>query len=249
MSETKKDKQLFTVGRVFFLLIVIPLSLVALLIANGIFKLGETARKQAVTVLDNKSQEEIKVRAINVADEVADFLRERQRDVIIASILPTTEAAFKEFVNGNKKALWVNKDGNVLRVLEPLYSEIALIGRTGDEMIKIAGGETVPKIRMVNVSLPSNTTYKSEDYFARTKALNKGEVYVSHITGWYVTKEDFLKVTKRDLAETSSRFYEVMNEDMEMEGRDGAFVRTCLVALKKDLEGLEIFRPHGLIEI
>ena len=52
--------------------VVIPLSLVALLIANGIVKLGETAREQAVTVLDKKSQEEIKVRAINVAEEVAD---------------------------------------------------------------------------------------------------------------------------------------------------------------------------------
>ena len=58
MPETRKDKQLFTVGRVFFLLIVIPLSLVALLIANGIMKLGETVREQAITVLDTKSQEE-----------------------------------------------------------------------------------------------------------------------------------------------------------------------------------------------
>ena len=48
MSETKKDKQLFTVARVFFLLIVIPLSLMAILIANGMYKLGDTARERAV---------------------------------------------------------------------------------------------------------------------------------------------------------------------------------------------------------
>ena len=36
MPENKKDKQLFTVARVFFLLIVIPFSLMAILIANGI---------------------------------------------------------------------------------------------------------------------------------------------------------------------------------------------------------------------
>ena len=43
MAETKKDKQLFSIGRIFFLLIVIPLSLMAFLIANGIFKVGDTA--------------------------------------------------------------------------------------------------------------------------------------------------------------------------------------------------------------
>jgi len=67
MPDTKKDKQLFTVARVFFLLIVIPLSLMAILIANGIFKLGITAKERAVTVLDQKSQEEIKIRTVNTA--------------------------------------------------------------------------------------------------------------------------------------------------------------------------------------
>ena len=74
MSETKKGKQLFTVARVFFLLIVIPLSLMAILIANGIFKLGVTVKERAVTALDQKSQEEIKVRAMNTAEEIANFL-------------------------------------------------------------------------------------------------------------------------------------------------------------------------------
>jgi hypothetical protein len=44
MTEKKQDKQFFTVARVFFLLIVIPLSLMAILIANGIFKLGVTVK-------------------------------------------------------------------------------------------------------------------------------------------------------------------------------------------------------------
>jgi hypothetical protein len=87
MTEKKNDKQFFTVARVFFLLIVIPLSLMAILIANGIFKLGVTVKERAVTVLDQKSQEEIKIRAINVADEVANFLNERKRDVMIATII------------------------------------------------------------------------------------------------------------------------------------------------------------------
>ena len=192
MPKTKTDKQLFTVGRVFFLLIVIPLSLVAFLIANGIYKVGESARTTTMTVLDKKCQEEIKARALSIADEVTDFLRERQRDLLIASILPATEETYKEFVQGNRKSLWVKQQGGVQQLLVPLYVEMAFVGRTGDELIKISQGEVVPKSRLLNVANPANTLYYS-DYFAKTKALNKGEIYVSPVLGWYVSKERFQK--------------------------------------------------------
>jgi len=56
MAESKKKKQYLTVGGVFFLLIVIPLSLMAFLIANGMFRLGVTIKERTVSVLDDKSQ-------------------------------------------------------------------------------------------------------------------------------------------------------------------------------------------------
>jgi hypothetical protein len=63
---------------VFFLLIVIPLSLMAFLIANGMFKLGVTIKESTLNVLDNKSQEDIRARAVNAANEVANFLNGKQ---------------------------------------------------------------------------------------------------------------------------------------------------------------------------
>ena len=45
----------------------------------------------------------------------------------------------------------------------------------------------------MNVSNPANTTYKTEGYFAAAKALKRGEVYVSHVTGWYVNRSEFEK--------------------------------------------------------
>jgi hypothetical protein len=164
----------------------------AVLIANGIFKLGDTARERAVTVLDQKSQEEIKIRAENIAEDVADFLREREKDILVTTILPPTENAFKEFINKNKKALWVKKDGSVFQIMEPLYTELALIDSAGNEVIRISGGQVVSKDKLVNVSIPANTTYESEDYFAKAKRLNKGDVYISPVTGWYVNKSDFM---------------------------------------------------------
>jgi hypothetical protein len=193
MSETNKGKQLFTVARVFFLLIVIPLSLMAILIANGIFKLGVTVKERAVTVLDQKSQEEIKVRAISTADEVTNFLTERKKDLLIATIIPTSDSAFKKFVNENKKNLWVKDKDKIRQVAALLYTEMSFIDKNGNEQIKISNGESVPRTKLVNVSTPSNTTYKNEDYFAKAKNLNKGEVYVSPVTGWYVNRMEFEK--------------------------------------------------------
>jgi len=103
MSETKKEKRFFNIGGVFFLLIVIPLSLMAFLIANGMFKLGVTVKEKTVNVLDQKSQEDIKARAVNTANEIAKFLMDTKKDLQVATILPSTEAVFKQFVSENKK--------------------------------------------------------------------------------------------------------------------------------------------------
>jgi hypothetical protein len=193
MSETNKGKQLFTVARVFFLLIVIPLSLMAILIANGIFKLGVTVKERAVTALDQKSQEEIKVRAMNTADEVANFLTERKKDILITTIIPASEPVFRNFVNENRKNIWVKEKDKLLQISAPLYTEISLIDKNGNERIKVSNGKAVPIAKLVNVGAPANTTYKNEDYFAKAKRLNKGEVYVSSVTGWYVNRIEFEK--------------------------------------------------------
>ncbi|HOJ52048.1 MAG TPA: cache domain-containing protein [Syntrophales bacterium] len=232
MTEKTKDKQQFTVARVFFLLIVIPLSLMAILIANGIFKLGVTVKERAVTVLDQKSQEEIKIRAINLADEVANFLSERKKDVLVATIIPTTEAAFKRFVGENRKGLWV-KDGDKIRqVLAPLYSEMSYIDKNGNEIIKIANGEVVSKDKLANVANPAHTTYKSENYFAKAKELNKGEVYVSPLTGWYVSRPEF---------EQGKRFNGVIRFATPIYGKDGL---QGIVQLALDARHLMAFTDH-----
>jgi hypothetical protein len=163
----------------------------AFLIANGMFKLGVTIRQNTVNVLDNKSQEDIRARAVNTANEVANFLMESNKDLQVATIIPSTEAVYKQFVSENKKPVWVKRDGKIQQILIPLYKEMALIDKNGNEQIKIVDGQATKKL--VNVSDPANTTYKAEDYFAKTKNLNKGEFYVSPVTGFYVDKAAFEK--------------------------------------------------------
>ena len=232
MAESKKKKQYLTVGGVFFLLIVIPLSLMAFLIANGMFRLGVTIKERTVSVLDDKSQEEIKIRAINTADEVANFLMECKKDLLVATIIPTTESAYKQFIIENKKPLWVKDEGKVQQVLSPLYKEIALIDKNGNEQIKIVGGQALASDKLVNVSNPANTTYKSEDYFAKTKALNKSDVYVSPVTGRYIDKSAF---------EKGQRFSGIVRFSTPVFSKDGF---AGIITLAMDYRQLAKFTDH-----
>jgi hypothetical protein len=222
MTEVKKDKQIFTVARVFFLLIVLPLSLMAILIANGIFKLGITAKERAVTVLDQKSQEEIKIRAINVADEIATFLTERRKDLFVATILPASESAYKLFLSENKRNIWVKENDKINQVSVPLYTEMALIDRAGNEVIKIANGSPVPKSKLT----------KAGDYFAKAKSLNKGEIFVSPVSGLYVNRSEF---------EKGKRFNGTLRMTAPVFGQEGL---TGVITLAVDYRHLAGFTDH-----
>jgi len=232
MSKTNKDKRFSNIGIVFILLIVIPLSLMAFLIANGMFKLGVTIKQSTISAIDQKSQEDIKARAVNTANEVASFLMESNKDLQVATIIPSTETVYKQFVSENKKPIWVKRDGKIQQVLIPLYKEMALIDKNGNEKIKVVDGQAVPANKLVNVSNPANTTYKTEDYFAKTKKLNKGEVYVSPVTGFYVDKAAF---------EKGQRFSGIVRFATPVFNKDGF---AGLITLALDYRHLAEFTDH-----
>ncbi|MCK7507376.1 MAG: hypothetical protein MZV70_27275 [Desulfobacterales bacterium] len=83
------------------------------------FKLGVTIKERTVNVLDNKSQEDIKARAVNTANEVASFLMECNKDLQVATIIPSTETVYKQFVSENKKPVWVKRDGKITAGIDP----------------------------------------------------------------------------------------------------------------------------------
>ncbi|MGD0822172.1 MAG: cache domain-containing protein [Desulfomonilia bacterium] len=193
MPESIKGSRILTVARLFFLLVVIPLLLIASLIAFSIFHLGGLSKTGTMNALDKKSQQELSVRATDLAENIATFLRERQRDVLTCTILPATPETYKQFLDTKTYDFWVKKDTGIVKEQLPLYVEMSLTDNNGNELIKIQDGKIVPKKDLVNVSNPANTTYKSEDYFLKAKELSKGELYISHVTGWYVNKAEFEK--------------------------------------------------------
>lgn len=191
MPESNSKPRIFTIARLFFLLVVIPLLLVASLIAFSIFKFGGISKTDATTSLDQKSKNEILTRAIDLSQNIAGFLSERQKDILIATILPVNAETYSSFLNTKTQDLWIKKDGVIVKETFPLYVEMSLTDRNGQEIIRIRNGKILSANELVNVSNPINTYYKSEDYFTKAKELNKGEVYFSPVTGWYINKTEF----------------------------------------------------------
>ncbi|RMD49912.1 MAG: HAMP domain-containing protein, partial [Ignavibacteria bacterium] len=73
-----------------------------------------------------------------------------------------------------------------------LYKEISFFDKSGQEKLKIKNGQIVSGSKLKNISIPQNTTYKGETYFDGLKNLQPGQVYISHLNGFFVTpKEQF----------------------------------------------------------
>ena len=158
MTNKENGKQFFTVSRLFFLLIVIPLVLMAFFIANSILQLGDTSKIKTISALDETFQQSLETRAVTIAESAADFLRRVEKDALVATIIPETPEAYREFVDTNRQPLLVKRDGNVVRTQVPLYKEMALIDRDGNERIKIVNGLVAPESALVNVSDPVGPT-------------------------------------------------------------------------------------------
>jgi hypothetical protein len=191
MPESNSKPRIFTIARLFFLLVVIPLLLISSLIAFSIFKFGGISKSDTATSLDQKSKNEILTRSIDLSQNIAGFLNERQKDILITTIFPANAETYSSFLKTKTQELWVKKDGVIIKEELPLYVEMSLTDKFGQEIIKIKNGKITSANELFNVGNPSNTTYKSEDYFNKAKVFNKGEVYFSPVTGWYVNKADF----------------------------------------------------------
>ena len=72
-----------------------------------------------------------------------------------------------------------------------LYSELAYVDRNGQEQLRIVAGR--PSANLRDVSDPRQTTYKQEDYFQQALKLRNGEVWVSRLNGWYVSRDEQLQ--------------------------------------------------------
>ncbi|HOE11264.1 MAG TPA: sensor histidine kinase [bacterium] len=205
-----------------------------------------TIRASEKTILE-ESRKILLFRTVDTANRVSNSLYACADDLEIVSSVPRNAQSYLEFCRTHRRRIWKRggTNDNIIEIREriPLYKEIAFIGPTGKEQILIRDEKIVPDEELRDVSIPANTTYKSEDYFQRTISLPPGEIYVSHLTGWHVTKEEQLgKAEKVEAAVEGKSYHGVIRFAKPIYGMDGGLLG--MVMLSIDHRHLMEFTQH-----
>lgn len=217
---------------------ILAVALLPLLILGGLAlrsgdEAGDEASQLCRTSLDTKAAESLEIRAQETAHAIALFLADRENDLRSLVLLPRDAATYRAFGAAHQATIWHQRDRESVVESIPLYTEIAFIDDTGQEIIKIADGQIAPARDLHNVSDPVQTRYLAEDYFTQARDLAPDEIYVSHVTGFYVDRAAFA---------SGERFSGVLRFAMPVFDTTGD--REGVVVLALDQRHLEEFTAH-----
>jgi serine phosphatase RsbU (regulator of sigma subunit) len=169
----------------------VPLILLAYFSIRSANVSNDNATNLATAALDEKSLESLKMQAIPIANSIEFFLSRTVQDTLDLSSLPREPEVYIKFQQSqNREISWgigsYDRPQTKEAVL-PFYREVTFINRVGQEVVRVKEGRVLPPDQLRDVSNPANTTYKTEDYFAKTRVLPRGEVYVSRVMAWHTS--------------------------------------------------------------
>ena len=198
------------------LFITLLLSLMPLVASSLIllFHLESTSSRLTSETADRadlQASESLQMRATQVAESMADFLRNCENDLIFLSRSQLDQPTLLNFYASRRGEIWY-RTGDVSAPLEvhehvPLYRSIALIDKNGREKLVIRDGAAIPSRELKNVSDPSQTEFLTEDYFNRVRT-QPGKIYVSHLTGFHITKQEQLNGAEEPEFAFSGKLYQ-----------------------------------------
>lgn len=185
----------------FLVLSIIPLSLLVYFSFYTIKKSGKDLIEQLISEIEKEEEKRLIKEAEGYAHRVSIFLKEREKDLRELSTIPLNEENIKKFWLKKSSRVWYGEKLNDKFIekneILPLYKEIAVIDKDGNEKILLKDGKFVEKDFLRNVKNPKNTTYKNEDYFIQASRLKKNEIFVSTLKGFAMTKRDQIGDAKR----------------------------------------------------
>ena len=181
----------------FLLLASVPLVVLGFWTLRSMRQVAQGAIASSTAQLESRAGKALELRAIDLAKRVGQLLESCEADLLTLKMLPPTPRVYLRFSLNHERDIWVRDlaGGNPTGIHKkiPLYKEIAYIDAGGMERVRIIDGQIVDSSRLRNVGKPENTTYKSEKYFQEASKLKSGEIWVSHLSGWYVSRKQSLR--------------------------------------------------------
>ncbi|MFQ5770014.1 MAG: cache domain-containing protein, partial [bacterium] len=171
------------------LLSLIPIIVLITQSINNLDSVAELSNENIEITVKQQTVQLYKAYAQNLAQRLSDFLHTCELAIEDVSKLDFNPELYLRFSKDHQR--WVNS----LQSSIPIYKEIAFIDKNGAEVIKIVDNKILSKSELKNVSYPENTMFRTEDYFAKTKA-SASALFVSHLNGWYVSRQEQLEQGK-----------------------------------------------------
>lgn len=176
----------------------------------------EILKKTIDTTVKEQTSRLYKTQAEDLSKRISDFLNACETDLNDLAALPHNPELYLKFSQNNTRTAASSGKSR------PLYKEIALVDKSGKELIKIEDNQIALREDLKDVSNPVNTKYFSETYFNDTKN-SSDDVYVSHLASWYVSRQEQLDQGKK--------LDGVIRFNKKLRNPDGSFAGICTIAL------------------
>ena len=232
-----------------FLIALLPLAFSSATLLLNLRNTSTRLAEKISAASDRQASEALQSRARQIAEDVSRFLNECENDLRLLAALPKESATARTFYTSRNLDLWRRavSSGKPAeeKISVPRYASLEFIDKNGRQRLVIQNGKPVPTEQLRDVSIPANTRFKSENYFAKTAALKKGEIHVSHVTGFHVSKKEQLGTAADSEHAYGGREYQgVIRFATPLFSQDGAF--DGIVVLSLDHRHLMEFSQHVL---
>ncbi|HBA87513.1 MAG TPA: histidine kinase [Geobacter sp.] len=234
------------------LVITLLLSLLPLFVSSSILLVNLQSISTRLTAEiaesdDTQATESLQMRARELAETIKDFLHQCECDLLFLSRSRLDRSTLLDFYQSRLSEVWQRGGSSTAaqgtHEFLPIYRSIAIIDSSGMERVVIRNGAFVPQSELRDVSKPAKTEFKSEDYFDRISALKRGEIYVSHLTGFHISKQEQLAGAKEPEDAYDGKSYQgVIRFGSPVFDKRGAF--TGMVVISLDHRHLMEFTQH-----
>jgi signal transduction histidine kinase len=232
---------------VTLLLSLLPLLVSSMILFFNLESINLRLSQEIADSTNSQAAESLQMRAKHVAETVGDLLRQCENDLLFLARSRPDQQTLLNFYLTRRGEIWQRRgtltapqDSNDLI---PLYQSIALIDRNGRERLVIREGKTVAPVELKDVSIPSETEFRSEDYFKRIKSLEPGQIHVTHLTGFHVLRHKQLAGAKEPEESYEGEQYRgVIRFGTPLRDRNGNFDGMVVISL--DHRHLMEFTQH-----